>query len=85
MEYMTDFILVIRVYSAPYGIPSRWRSAGTTKLGLLIDLDSHKPVTVETTYVSVVVLCAARTIPQDDDGCRLFCPAAGLRSTALSP
>lgn len=34
-------------YSAPYGIPSRWRSAGATKLGLLIDLDPHKPVTVE--------------------------------------
>lgn len=27
------------------------RSAGTTKLGLLIDLDSHKLVTVETTYL----------------------------------
>ena len=40
---------VVRVSSAPYGIPSRGRSAGTMKLGLLIDLDSHKPVTVETT------------------------------------
>lgn len=27
------------------------RSAGTTKLGLLMDLDSHKLVTVETTYL----------------------------------
>ena len=54
-------------------------------LGLLIDLDSHKPVTVETTYVSVVLLCAARTIPPADDGCRLFLPRCRLAKHCLTP
>lgn len=41
--------MITRIHSVPYGIPSRGRSAGAMKLGSSIDLDSRKPVTVETT------------------------------------
>lgn len=66
MEYMTLF------YYCYSGLQRTvWHSfamaiSGNYEAGVAdtVDLDLHKPVTVETTYVSrIVFLCAARTIP----------------------